>query len=441
MNNSRKRTYIRIISLLSFLSLVFGISTVVYATRADRYKFAAEISSQRAINELCESLDNITVNLQKSLFTGTSQKLTQTAGELYREASIAKVCLDQLTDQSINDEEIYKFLSQVGAFTSFATKSRLTSEQKQQLQQLYDYSLSLSDEMSKVRDGYFGGTVAFSAPENSTVKKEQIPTLFPDAVNDFEQALSDYPTLIYDGPFSDNLLNKKSVFLKNKKEFSKTEAAEIAAKVLGSKPSELHKDKDIDGEIGLYSFSKGDVSISVTKKGGYICQIMSMYSPDEATISAEEAVSRGRDYLSQLGYKNMTSTYYSVYDGICTVNYAYKKEGITCYPDLIKVGIALDTGETVSLDASTYLMNHTERELPKATATAEDAVKNLASGLDVISVKKALIPLKTGKEALCYEIHCKNKHQQQALVYVDCATLTEQDILLLLYADEGILTK
>ena len=152
MNNHHKRTYIRIISLLSFLSLVFGVATVVYATKADRYKFAAEISSQRAINELCESLDNITVNLQKSLFTGTSQKLTQTAGELYRESSIAKVCLDQLTDKNIADDEIYKFLSQVGAFTSFVTKSRLTAEQKKQLNQLYDYSVSLSDEMSKVRD-------------------------------------------------------------------------------------------------------------------------------------------------------------------------------------------------------------------------------------------------------------------------------------------------
>ena len=441
MNNCHKRTYIRIISLLAFFSLIFGIATVVYATRADRYKFACELSSQRAVNELCESLDNISVNLQKSLFTGTSQRLTQTAGELYREASVAKVCLDQLTDQSIADDEIYKFLSQVGAFTAFATKSRLTAQQKAQLSQLYDYSLSLADEMSRIRDGCMDGTVSFGNQELSTVKDKQVPTVFADAVNDFGQALSDYPTLIYDGPFSDNLLNKTSVFLKNKKEYSKTEAAEIAAKALGLSSSQLHKDKDIDGEMGLYSFSKGDISISVTKKGGYVCQIIQSYSPDEATISAEEAVSRGRDFLQRLGFDDMHSTYYSVYDGICTVNYACKKDSVTCYPDLIKVGIALDTGEPVSLDATAYLMNHKDRAFPATDTTADDAVKNLASELNVISVSKALIPLETGKEALCYEIHCKNKQAQEALVYVDCNTLQEQDVLLLLYADEGILTR
>lgn len=441
MDKQHKKTYIRIISLLSFLSLIFGIATVVYATKADRYKFAAEISSQRAISELCESLDNITVNLQKSLFTGTSQKLTQTAGELYRESSIAKVCLDQLTDQNIADDEFYKFLSQVGAFTSFATKSKITEQQKKQLRQLYDYSLSLSDEMSRIRDNYYDGTVSFSAPELSTVKEKQVPTLFSDAVNDIEQSLSDYPTLIYDGPFSDNLINKKSVFLKDKKEFSKTEALEIAAKALNVKSSELHKDKDIDGEMGLYSFSKGDISISVTKNGGYVAQITQLYSPDEGTISPEEAVNRGRDFLTELGYESMDNTYYSVYDGICTVNYAYKTNGITHYPDLIKVGIALDSGTVITLDAASYLMNHCQRNIPNNTVPSSQAIKNIAGDLTVISVSEALIPLQTGKEALCYEFHCKDKQGQEALIYIDCVTLQEHNILILLYADNGILTK
>lgn len=441
MNSSRKRTYIRIISLLAFCSLVFGVATVVYALKADRYKFAAGISSQRAVNELCESLDNITVNLQKSLFTSTQQNLSKTAGELYREASIAKVCLDQLTDSAVADDEIYKFLSQVGAFTSFATKSTLTNEQRNQLQQLYDYSLSLSEQMSTLRDGYYDGAVSFSLSESTIDTDKQAPTLFTDGINDLEQQLTDYPTLIYDGPFSDNLLNKESVFLKGKKEYSKTEASQLASKFLKVKASELHKDKDIDGEIELYSFSKGDVSISVTKKGGYICQVTQLYSPAEATISPEEAVSRGRDFLQILGYESMVSTYYAVYDGICTVNYAFKQNGIIHYPDLIKVGIALDTGEAVSLDASAYLMNHCERNIPPDTIKSSDAVKQISAQLTVLSVDEALIPLDTGKEALCYEFHCRDKKGKEALVYIDCVTLEEQDVLILLYADDGILTK
>ena len=220
MDNRHKRMYIRTISLLAFLSLIFGIATIVYATKADRYRFMADVSSQRAVSELCESLDNITVNLQKSLYTGTSQKLSKTGNELNREASIAKVCLGQLTDDTINSDEIYKFLSQVGAFTLFTTRNKITAEQKEQLRQLYDYSLSLSDEMSKVRDNYFDGSVAFEKQTSYVDTGKEAPTLFSEAVNDFGQTLTDYPTLIYDGPFADSLLNKSSAFLKNKNEIS-----------------------------------------------------------------------------------------------------------------------------------------------------------------------------------------------------------------------------
>ena len=137
----------------------------------------------------------------------------------------------------------------------------------------------------------------------------------------------------------------------------------------------------------------------------------------------------------------MSDTYYSVYDGICTVNYAYKNRGIICYPDLIKVSIALDTGEAVSFDATTYLMNHHERTAENIKVLSKDAVSLLAPGLQVLSVDEAIIPLETGKEAHCHEFHCRDSKNQECLVYIDCATGEELDILILLYSDDGVLTK
>lgn len=443
MSDKRKKFYIRIISLLGFFCIVFCVATVVYATKADRYRFMSEVSYQRAVSELCESLDNITVNLQKSLYTGTQDKLKQTGNELKRESAIAKVCLSQLTDKSINSDEIYKFLSQVGAFTLYTTRNKITAEQNESLRQLYDYSRTLSDEMDKIRSGCFDGSISFSS-QNSSLQKtnEDVPELFSDAMQDFDQALTDYPTLIYDGPFADNLINKKSVFLKNKSEKTKNEAARIAAEAIDTEANELRHLDDVNSQIELYSFSKGDKSITVSKQGGYVVTFSDPRSAGEETISPEEAVSRGRDYLSKLGFDSMESTYYSVYDGICTINYAYKNEGVIFYPDLIKVGIALDTGDTVFLDSTTYLMNHTERSIPKIKVSSEQAIKTLSSSLKVIDTKQAFIPLDTGREAFCHEIHCQdNKTKQEVLVYIDCTDGKEQDILILLYADEGILTK
>ena len=443
MSDKHKRIYIRTISLLGFFSLVFSVATVVYATKADRYRFMAEVSYQRAVSELCESLDNITVNLQKSLYTGTQDKLRQTGNELKRESAIAKTCLSQLTDKNIKSDEIYKFLSQVGAFTLYTTQSKITSEQRESLRQLYNYSLSLSDEMDKIRSGCFNGSISFSSQNTLSEKTgEDAPALFDDAMQDFDQSLTDYPTLIYDGPFADNLLNKESVFLKNKSEKSKSEAARIAAKAMGVKESELRHLDDVNSSLELYSFSKADKSITLSRRGGYIATFSDPRQAGEETISPEEAVSRGRDFLSQLGFGLMESTYYSVYDGICTINYAYKNEGVVFYPDLIKVGIALDTGDTVFLDSTTYLMNHHERSLPEINVSAEQAIKSLSATLKVIDTKRALIPLDTGKEAYCHEIHCQDIiTKQEVLVYIDCTNGKEQDILILLYSDNGILTK
>ena len=49
-----------------------------------------------------------------------------------------------------------------------------------------------------------------------------------------------------------------------------------------------------------------------------------------------------------------------------------------CYPDLIKVSVALDNGGIVEYDASGFLMNHTERDLAAASLTADEARENVS---------------------------------------------------------------
>ena len=137
----------------------------------------------------------------------------------------------------------------------------------------------------------------------------------------------------------------------------------------------------------------------------------------------------------------MTETYYSTYDGICTVNYAYEKDGVIYYADLIKVSVSLETGKAVAVDSSGYLMNHTERTCPDKALSPDECRTSVSPSLKVISVRQAVIPLETGKEAFCYEFHCKDEEGQEALIYVDMLTGQEKDIMLLLYSDDGVLTK
>lgn len=447
MKNSERRTYIRIISFLAFFSILFGVATIVYSRKADRYEFMVEVGNQKAVNELCESLDSITVSLQKSLYSGTRDMLHDIGNDLCRQATVAKESLGALTEENSDTEEIFKFLSQVGDYTVSLSQGEdnllfLSAEDKNALHSLYNYSRSLSEGVTSILSDYNDNMVSFGVTLSTVdLDESQLPESFSERMESTKQTLTDYPTLLYDGPFSDSILTKQSRFLKNQKEITKEEAKKIAAKIMGKDAGALREDSDVNSEIELYSFSVGDVSVSITKKGGYLCNLTNAVSAGEATISPKEAIERGEEFLDELGYDDMKDSYYSLYDGVCTVNYAYEDDDIIYYSDLIKVSISLETGKPVAFDARGYLMNHYERKLPKIKATQKGSENVISDSLTVLSVRKAMIPLETGKEALCYEFHCRAKNNSEVLVYVDCETGKERDIMLLLYEDGGILTR
>ena len=170
-----------------------------------------------------------------------------------------------------------------------------------------------------------------------------------------------------------------------------------------------------------------------------------MTNPDfakEATISTDEAIKRAADFLKNHGFKGMADTYFFTFDDVCTVNFAYRESGITYYADLIKVSVSLDTGKVVAFDGEGFLMNHRERKFSKNTTEESECRKAVSSALQIADVSSAVIPLKDGKEKLCYEYHCIDKKRgQEVLVYVDKETGKEEDIMLLLYSDGGVLTK
>ena len=112
--------------------------------------------------------------------------------------------------------------------------------------------------------------------------------------------MGDYPTLLYDGPFADTVLNKKALGITGD-EITAQEAREKAGEILGSDGKALKQEADIDSVISLYCFSKGDKSIGITKKGGFVCYLTGEDYAGEATISHSEAVKRGKEYLKEIG--------------------------------------------------------------------------------------------------------------------------------------------
>lgn len=445
-NQVSRRGKIRVRLYTSVLILVLFSAFVINAQKASELSRQLNADAERSLSTLEACMSSINTNLTKGLYANTTPMLSSMAISLTRDAASAKNSLSALPLSDTQLDNMLKFLSQVGAFVSTLDRKLslgepITSEERNQLKQLIDISQKLLSELDTITQGVEDGSVSFKQAGSTLQKSADQSVQIDSAFGDAEQTITDYPTLIYDGPFSDHILNQSPKTLEGKPDISKEKALEIASDFIGIDKSTLRFDSETNGVIETYNFFVDSINISVCKKGGAVLYLLGSSSAGESVISPEQAVENAKSFLSAKGYENMKESYYSTQDGICTVNFAYENEGVICYPDLIKLSVSLETGNIISFDARGYIMNHTDRPPVQSKISADEAKMSVSDYLTVMSSRLAVIPTDYKTEKTAYEFHCKTPDEQEVLVYIDVLTAKEDDILLLLYSDGGILTK
>ena len=445
-NQVSRRGKIRVRLYTSVLILVLFSAFVINAQKASELSRQLNADAERSLSTLEACMSSINTNLTKGLYANTTPMLSSMAISLTRDAASAKNSLSALPLSDTQLDNMLKFLSQVGAFVSTLDRKLslgepITSEERNQLKQLIDISQKLLSELDTITQGVEDGSVSFKQAGSTLQKSADQSVQIDSAFGDAEQTITDYPTLIYDGPFSDHILNQRPKTLEGKSDISKEKALEIASDFIGIDKSTLRFDSETNGVIETYNFFVDSINISVCKKGGAVLYLLGSSSAGESVISPEQAVENAKNFLSAKGYENMKESYYSTQDGICTVNFAYENEGVICYPDLIKLSVSLETGNIISFDARGYIMNHTDRPPVQSKISADEAKMSVSDYLTVMSSRLAVIPTDYKTEKTAYEFHCKTPDEQEVLVYIDVLTAKEDDILLLLYSDGGILTK
>jgi len=255
--------------------------------------------------------------------------------------------------------------------------------------------------------------------------------------------MSGVPAMIYDGPFSDNVLKKVPEFTKGKPAVSRKDAKNVAASFLNLSPNALKDDGETGGNLPTYNFKTSTKNIYVSKNGGMVVRVIDSRQPKESKLSNEQAVNKANQFVSDKKLGNFKVTYNLTDNNICVVNFAFLQDNVICYPDLIKVGIALDNGEILSYDATGFIMNHKNRTFPAISVSKERAQSMLNPSLKVSSVSLALIPRDGVKEVLCYEFKCKgkadNKVSGDVIDYFNVTNGIEEQILILKQTPGGVL--
>lgn len=440
-----KRGYIRLLSYSIAVVAALAGFAIMNMNMATQYKARLENNYQQSLNELSETMDSIETNLTKSVYSNSDKMLYEISSDLYSECNEAKDALSRLPVGQMNLSSTYKFISQAGDYATYiaqkvASGKTISDEEHKNLNTLLSYANQLNESInSMVSVCNNGGLITASNVKNEN--NISVNSLTNDMTT-AENAFKDYPTLLYDGPFADAVLNREPEMIKNAESYSREDARDVAASAMGCSVDQVSFETEEEGNIPCYVFTYGQKTVGVTKSGGYAAYMIYGGKITKSTITAKNAVNIAKKYLKKLGFENMKETYYMTDNNICVINFAYTNNNVIYYSDLIKVGVSMNDGKVVSIETEGYLTNHRERAVFKTTKKQADVQKSISPYLNVLDVKNCIIPKDDGTEAMCYEFHCESTDtNEEVLIYVNTTTGAEENILLLLYSDGGTLTK
>lgn len=440
-----KHGFIRLCTIPLAAIAALSVKNAILTKRAETAQRAVNNSYSAAMEELAASCDDLTNVLEKQLYAGSGQVQQSLAVDLYKEAAAAKAALARLPVSRLDLENTNKFLSQVGNYSLSLSKKlqkgvELTKAEYSNISRLCEFSKTISDRLWELEGEIAGGELTFEQAEGMMTDEE--PPHVTEGFTDFEGGFDDYPKLIYDGPFSDNIMEQQPRMTENEKEVSRDRALQRAAMALDISPSELSQVSEVGGKMPGWRFSDkdGGVFCEVTRNGGYISYFLNMRFTEPAGISKDVALEKAEDYLDYLGILSMEVTYYEIQDGAMTVNFCYSDLGKRVYPDLVKVTVAMDNGDILGYDARGFLTNHHKREYSDKICSVLRAKQAVSPRLTVLSDRMAVIPTDGGNEVLCYEYTCKAGSGRKVLVYINARTAEEEEVLLLEENENGTLT-
>jgi spore germination protein len=148
---------------------------------------------------------------------------------------------------------------------------------------------------------------------------------------------------------------------------------------------------------------------------------------NSVNFDMENAELIAKDFLTSLGYENMTASWVSENGTDADFTFAPEKDGVRIDPDSVKVKICRERGVVTAMDASKYLKNHKTRSLEKPTLTKEQAQAYLNENVTVEKATLALVKTKRG-EKTAYEFLC-SYGEEKYLIYTDANTGNELAIL------------
>ena len=361
---------------------------------------------------MVDSVNNLQVSADKFETVSTSSAQRDLLRDMEQDCAYVVAGLSVLPIDAENSNSAIKFFNQISgmceAYIKTIDKGESLTTQQLLLVDKAEYALSIiKSKLNTHNDMVRKGDYEFISVG---VFNDDGVTQFSASIGDLTANEVDYPTMIFDGSFSESLESKVVRGL-SKDEISKEQAQDYLRNVVyQGQEVEIEYVNETVGDFVTYDFSvmkDGEECIEqVTKRRGLLLTLCGCAENGESSISAEKVQDLAKDFAKRVGFGELVVTWLEVGGNVAYVNLAPTQNGVVLYPDLVKVKVDMVGGNIIGFEAKNYAFNHIDRDFT-TSITVQEAEEKLGFDYIVLNTRKAIIALENDIEVPVYEFACE----------------------------------
>lgn len=485
-----KKAFVITISILSCIILVMGVMLFSTNTTLSATTMNLENLYQRSFYDLVNNVNNMEVEVSKLMVTNDSTSQQKSLAKLKQQSSDAENSLSLLPINENILEKTTRFMNQFNGYcTSLITykDGKIESEDYETLGKVYNSIETIKKELNAIMDKIMKG-YKISEHISDDAAKSDFSLNFVGISNDTVE----YPSMIYDGPFSDSVVKRKIKGLPES-EITENDAENLITKIFEDKITNLNYLGETQGNFTTYDFGVNtedgkNYFVQITKRGGFLLTISSNVLNEGASngyttevvkedsvvdenkeidknevantlnktendslnkhdVVKEESINNinnetktavlvAENFAKRLGLEDIKCVWSASSEEISYINLAPVIDDIIMYPDLIKVKIDLNSNTVVGWEATSYAYNHTQRDELIPELSEQDARKLVSKNLQVDSQKLCVIPLEYVGETLAYEF-AGTYNDFNYYLYIDAYNGNQVKVLKVVQTEEG----
>lgn len=394
----------------------------------------------QSLYELNAVVDNLDANLSKARVARSESEQVKILSDIAIESEIAETILERFPVDMQFTRSVSEFVNKMGdgaqsMLYSVASGKKLTDSQIATIEHMYKRNAELKKAINDLTANMSEKDMlaAIGGKDGSTMS-----TTFTTLQN----ASVETPKEIFDGPFAENVKKSGAKSLEGKSEISAARAEELAKsyfkdyKLTGATcTGEVIAEQISCYNVTLYT-ADGEMTAQIAKNGGAVVEFNSFKDCANKNFSVDRCVAIAEDFLKSLKIEGMKAVWTSENGTVCNLNFAYEEDGVTVYPDMIKVKVCEERGIVTGMEGLAYVLNHTERDLPAAKISEKTAKAKLVDGFEITSSRLSLIPTDNGEETLAYEF-CGTFGGDEYYIYLDAKTGDEVEVLRVIGTKQG----